>query len=127
MELEILFNKALNAHQTGDLDTAQRLYKQVLNIDPNHAASWMNLGLTYYKLGSPDKALAALNRAKQLTPNHSAVHYNIGNIYMSQGALKPAMAAYRQALRANPKFAQSSMELHEKGFATDQENLRVVP
>ena len=113
MELEILFNKALNAHQTGDLDTAKGIYKHVLAIDPNHAASWMNLGLTYNNLGSSDKALAALNRAKQLTPNHSAVHYNIGNIYMDRGALKPAIAAYRQALRANPRFADASNNLGE--------------
>ena len=119
LELEILFNKALNAHQTGNLEAAQRIYKQVLTIDPNHAASWMNLGLTYYKLGSSDKALSALNRAKQLTPNHSAVHYNLGNIYMNQGALKPAMAAYRQALRANPKFADASNNLGETFIRQD--------
>ena len=113
LELEILFNKALNAHQAGDLEAAQRIYKQVLAIDPNHAASWMNLGLAYNNLGSSDKALAALNRAKQLTPNHSAVHYNMGNIYMDRGALKPAIAAYRQALRDNPKFADASNNLGE--------------
>ena len=113
LDLETLFNKALNAYQTGDLDAAKGIYKQVLIIDPNHAASWMNLGLTYNKLGSSDKALAALNRAKQLTPDKSAVHYNIGNIYMDQGALRPAMSAYRQALRTNPKFGDASNNLGE--------------
>jgi tetratricopeptide (TPR) repeat protein len=43
----IMQNKAVIYAQNGDLDKAEQLFKQVLNMDPNYMPAKLNLGLIY--------------------------------------------------------------------------------
>ena len=99
MELTVdqTLQKAISAHQSGDLQTAERLYKVILATQPNHGDANHNLGLLTLGAGQPDKALTFLNAALQV--NSQQDQYWISYIYALIGAnlLIEAQAALKEA------------------------------
>jgi tetratricopeptide (TPR) repeat protein len=63
-----LYNKALDAHTSGRLDEAERLYLAMLEVAPNAKEACNNLATIYYQRGEHDRADALLDRAMQIDP-----------------------------------------------------------
>ena len=99
MELTVdqALQKAISAHQSGDLQAAERLYKVILATQPNHGDANHNLGLLTLGAGQPDKALTFLKAALQV--NSQQDQYWISYIYALIGAnlLIEAQAALKEA------------------------------
>lgn len=104
MNLEEIFDEALDAHRAGDAERAKALYEQVLEKDPEHAGAWLNLGAVFRKDGQIDRALEALRRADRLAPDHPGVRFNLGNALADDGALDDAAMAFRDVIRLDPGF-----------------------
>ena len=113
MDLVTLFDHALEAHRSGDLNTARRIYQRIVKRNPEHASSWMNLGLVHQSLGATDEALVALKRAINLAPHHGGAHYNLGNTLRDRGETEAAIAAYKQTLDIDPEFVDAHNNLGE--------------
>ena len=102
---DTLFQRALRAHQAGDLDQAQRLYGQVLAAHPQQVNALTNLSTLYLHHGRFEEALLLVARALQIDPAQAALHYNYGNILMQAALYADAAAAYAQALALQPATA----------------------
>ena len=98
-----LTRNALAQHQAGDRSAAEALYRQALNLDPQHPDALHYLGLLYYQTGHLPLGISHLERAVQLRPDASHFHGNLGNAYRAAGQRARAVAAYQQALRLNPR------------------------
>lgn len=96
-----LFRQAIAAHQTGDLETAERLYRQLLDAAPEHAACLSNLASIVARR-APDEAERLYHRAVEIEPGLIDAHFNLGNLYRRAGRPRDAVAAYEEALRINP-------------------------
>ncbi len=132
--MEIIFQNALQFYKNGRLDEAEKLFKQILEIDPSHLESLYFLGVIAMDKGIFDIALDYLDKAHLLAPQNQdytfslAValqetgHLNealsyfktidnlpetqncIGNIYRSLGDNQKALSAFNSALEKNPQF-----------------------
>jgi tetratricopeptide (TPR) repeat protein len=99
---EALFAQGFARHQGGNLAEAERLYRQVLAMAPNHADSLHLLGLARAQSGALDEAVSLMGRAVAVRPDFALGHYNLGNALRQLGRNAEAADAYRQAIRLQP-------------------------
>ncbi|HET7930249.1 MAG TPA: tetratricopeptide repeat protein [Rhodanobacteraceae bacterium] len=95
-------NRAIHAHQHGDLELAERLYRQVLARNLGQPDALHFLGVVCHQRGHSDEAVELIQAALKGTPNHPDAHNNLGNIHNECGRLADAEACYRRALACAP-------------------------
>src|SRR5580692_1574079 len=71
-----LFNAAVAHHQTGALIEAERQYRHVLTLVPNHADSLHNLGLIALQRGGAAAAVELFDKAIKINDKVAEYHYN---------------------------------------------------
>jgi tetratricopeptide (TPR) repeat protein len=106
-----LFTDALRHHQAGRLNDAERLYRQVLAVDPRHADSLHLLGVIAHQIGRHDLAVELISKAIAINAKDASYHSNLGLAHEAQGKLDEAVACYRQALVLKPVFAEAHNNL----------------
>ncbi len=104
-------NQAMQAHQKGDLDTAERLYKKVLGLQIAQPDAMHYLGVLYHQRGCSDEAVELIRAALEITPNHPDAHNNLGNVLKESGRLAEAEASYRRALACSPDHHNAHVNL----------------
>ena len=87
---------AIQNHNAGRLQAAERIYRQILAVEPNHADAWYLLGSIAHQTGRNDVAVEYIGRAIGLNGNVASFHYNLGNTFKDQGKLEEAVACYRR-------------------------------
>lgn len=97
-----LLNQAIGAHQQGDLDTAERLYREILGLKIAQPDAMHYLGVLCHQRGRSDEAVELIRAALEITPNHPDAHNNLGNVLKESGRLAEAEASYRRALACSP-------------------------
>jgi len=64
------FQQAVDAHKTGKLQDAERLYRAILKVQPKHPDANHNLGVLALWVGKPLEALPYLKTALDTNSNH---------------------------------------------------------
>jgi tetratricopeptide (TPR) repeat protein len=72
-----LFNAAVAHHQTGALIEAERRYRHILSLAPNHADSLHNLGLIALQRGDATAAVELFDKAIKINNTVAEYHYNV--------------------------------------------------
>lgn len=93
-----LFARAAEQHRAGQLYEAARLYRQILELDPQHADALHLLGVVSLQRGRNDEAIELINRAIVLKADVAAFYNNLGNALRARGQLAESAAALRRAL-----------------------------
>jgi Flp pilus assembly protein TadD len=102
--LQNLFVSAVRLHQSGRLEEAERLYRQVLATESRHADSLHLLGVIATQRGDHDSAIALIGEAIALNDRMPPFHANLGTSLRAVGRLADAAASYRQALRLKADY-----------------------
>jgi tetratricopeptide (TPR) repeat protein len=102
---------ALQFHQRGQLAEAERIYRQVLELDPHHADSLHLLGVLAHQVGRDDIAVELIRRAIVSDKRPAAFHSNLGTAYQALGKLEEAACCYERALALDPELAEAQMNL----------------
>lgn len=102
---------AIAHHKAGNLAEAERLYRQILAVDPRHADSLHLLGVIAFHAGRPDAARALIGEAIGINPSMPEYYNNLGNVLKESGADADALAAYRRALALRPGFVDAHYNL----------------
>ncbi len=98
---------ALRQHQSGHLQAAEQIYRQILAVEPNQPDAWHLLGVIASQVGKYDVAVQCIERAISLKGSDPAFHNNLGNALKGQGKQDEAAACYRRALALKPDFAEA--------------------
>ena len=69
LPVEQLLQQAIAAHQEGKLQDAERLYRSILQSQPDHAGVNHNLGLLAVSAGKVEEALPLFENAHNAKPN----------------------------------------------------------
>ncbi|HEY1922723.1 MAG TPA: tetratricopeptide repeat protein [Tepidisphaeraceae bacterium] len=101
------FNSALQHHQAGRLQEAERLYRKVVAQRPNHADALHMLGVLSAQTGRLDVAVELIRRAIALNLNLPQAHNNLGNALRDLGQLDESIAACKQAIALSPIFPEA--------------------
>jgi tetratricopeptide (TPR) repeat protein len=102
-----IFRHGQEALQRGQLEVAERDFRQVLQLDPQSGAAYSNLGVVYMRRKQWDKALGALQKAERLMPGVAGIRLNIGLAYYRQNEFLKAIPPFEAVLREQPGQAQA--------------------
>jgi tetratricopeptide (TPR) repeat protein len=127
---------ALEIHQTGRLETAARLYQQILVQEQENSDALHLLGVLRHQQGNHSAAVELIRRAISLRPNTPAYHANLAEAYRALGQFERAVGCCRVALRLWPDFPEAlgnlgvalqSLNRHDEAIEHFQRALRVGP
>jgi len=99
-----MFQDALAHHQAGRLESAEALYRRILEIDGRHVGSLHLLGVIARHRGRHDQAEALIGAAICLDPANPAALSDLGAIRHQQGKQAEAIAAYLRTLVICPEY-----------------------
>ena len=100
-----ILQAAMGHHQAGRLAEAQALYRQILQLQPDHPDALHYLGVMAYQAGRYEIAVEHINQAIGANPSNPEFHVSLGNALMELGQLDNAAASYRKALSWQPDFS----------------------
>ena len=104
-ELHFARGTALNA--LGHHTDACATFARALSLQPNHAASWLNMGDVSVDLDDLGPAETLYRTAIGLDPALVEAHASLGYLLTRQGRLREAIEASEAAIRLRPDFAQA--------------------
>ncbi|NJK38889.1 MAG: tetratricopeptide repeat protein [Oscillatoriales cyanobacterium RM2_1_1] len=117
IEIKSLIKNAAQKHQSGQLQEAKLLYKEIFQNFPGSTdlpASCIHLypliltdyGRLLQKLGQSDQAIQFYQQAIELDPELIQAQINLGTIFQTQERLVEAAQAYQNILGLNPHLAE---------------------
>ena len=111
MTTQQTFTLAIQHHQAGRLAEAEALYRQILDVQPNHADARHHLGVIAYQLGRHEPAIEMIRQALVFDPNNPAAHSNLGEVYYSTRRFDEAVTSFRRALALKPDYPEAHYNL----------------
>ncbi|CAO3435758.1 hypothetical protein [Azospirillum endophyticum] len=84
------------------MDSAEPLYRRVLQAEPQHADTLHLLGVLNHQRNNNTQAIDLIDKAIDLAPEVADYHANRGIVLQRLGRLEQAEAAQRQALECDP-------------------------
>lgn len=103
--------RAQAAHQAGRLADAERLYREILAIDPENGPSLHGLGLVALQAGQPGAAAQLLGRAATAAPADPGVLNNWGIALARSGRASEARERFEAAVALAPRFPDALVNL----------------
>lgn len=107
MQIDERLQEGIAAHRKGDLETAQDIYLEVLNKDPEHADGLHFLGLLHFDAGRSDSAIELIQRSLEINERNTSALNNLGNILKLVGEPKAAFAAYVRAVELDSRHEEA--------------------
>lgn len=86
---------------------AESAYRRVLDLDPDHAGSHLNLGRLLHERGDPRAAEYHYRRALAAPERRGVAAFNLGVALEDQGLLDEALLAYARAIAADAALADA--------------------
>jgi Tfp pilus assembly protein PilF len=105
------FVEACAAEDRGDSQTAEHLFRQAVEAEPNMAAALTNLGNLIYRQGELEQARTFYERALQCDPAQPEARYNLANLLEDLGETELAITELRKVCAAAPEFADAHYNL----------------
>jgi predicted O-linked N-acetylglucosamine transferase (SPINDLY family) len=102
---------AFEHHQSGRLQEAEQLYRQVLLQMPDHVMALHLLGVIAQQAGRNEIAVDLIRRAVALKPELAPAHYHLGIALAGTGRFDEAIAAYRRSIGLRADHAESHCNL----------------
>lgn len=110
----------LTHHRAGRLPEAERIYRQVLEIDPDNPYALQMLGLIAHKTRKYNVAVELIEKAIGVLPSNPSFINDLGEAYRGMGSFAKAESCYRRALSLKPGYAEAhnnlGLALKEQGM-----------
>ncbi|OAN54664.1 hypothetical protein A6A04_12120 [Paramagnetospirillum marisnigri] len=100
-----LIGQGMRCHAEGDIAEAERLYRVVLDQDPENVDGLHLLGLVAHATGHLDEAARLIGLAVERKPDQAVFLSNLGNVFLSMSQPAKAEAVLRRALTIAPDHA----------------------
>ena len=95
----------------GKYDKAIEAYQRAIQIQPNYAAAYNNLGIAWQKQGKLEQAVQIYHKTLIIRPNYPQAYNNLANTLKEQGKLQGAVQAYHKAIEINPSYIDAHKNL----------------
>jgi tetratricopeptide (TPR) repeat protein len=107
IEPALIFNQALALHKAGDLIEAEKLYRQVLKVKPDHFDSLHLLGVSYLQRSRYAEAVRIIDMALKINPHSAFAHNNRGNALKELKRFDEALESHDRAIEHKPDYADA--------------------
>ena len=102
---------AIEHHQSGRFPQAEVIYRQILQVEPNHSDALHLLGMIAHQVGKTELAVEFIDKAIAANPSISIYYNNLGRALHDAGRFDDAVSSYRKALVLKPDFAEAHSNL----------------
>lgn len=102
--VDAILNQAWQAHQSGQVQAAEKVYRQITQQLPQHANAWCFLGIALHDLHRYQEAIEAYNKALQIHPDFPIALNNLGNTLRYAFRPEDAEACFRRAIQLKPDY-----------------------
>ncbi|HLO00336.1 MAG TPA: tetratricopeptide repeat protein [Pyrinomonadaceae bacterium] len=101
------FKAGRNKFEEGDLNGAVAAYRESIELQPDSAEVYLNLGLVYLKLEKNKDAVKAFKDSVRLQPDVAEAQYGLGLAYFRIARHKEAAEAFKRATTLRPDMAKA--------------------
>lgn len=88
--------------EAGDRAGAIREFESLLQVKPDHAIAWFNLGFVYEQAEQLDDAERCFRRALAIDPKIDRAWYGLGLVLIRRGLLEEAIDALKHNIKLQP-------------------------
>jgi tetratricopeptide (TPR) repeat protein len=111
-DAELWFRRGLELEEAGaPMSEAIEAYRQALELNPDAAGAWVNLGTLSYRQGELQEAETCYRQALRISPNYALAHFNLGNICEELDRLQEAVEHYQIAINLQNTYADAHYNL----------------
>ena len=111
LNIEELFNLAVQNQKKNNLVDAKKLYNKILNLHPKFIEAYNNLGLIYRSEGENAKAIQCYEKIIKINPNLIDAYNNLGIIFQKLGKIKKAKDCYEKIIKVDSNFIMAQYNL----------------
>ena len=94
---DMLHEKAESFLDTGMVEQARDIYKNITEVAPGDVDAWFMLSVTTAELGFVHEALKYSMRALELKPDDAELHYVTGSQFVAVGKITEALNSCQHA------------------------------
>ncbi len=105
------FTYGVALFQHGYLDQAEASFKQVVELKPDNAEGYYNLGTLSLRRNNLEQARAYLEKTLKLRPDYPEAWNNLGMIAAQEGMPHEAIRNFQQALTLRPDYVIALLNL----------------
>jgi predicted TPR repeat methyltransferase len=109
--LDEALTMAIAFQQRGQLDEAERVYRKVFEVVPDHADALHYAGVLAHQQGRSEEGVSLIRRSLDIDPDRPDCYNNLGIIFRALGRLDDAVAAYQHAIALDPDHANAHSNL----------------
>ncbi|MEX0599328.1 MAG: tetratricopeptide repeat protein, partial [Rhodothermales bacterium] len=113
-EVVTAFHTAIAAIEVGEDRRAEELLLRVVELAPDEAAAWANLGLLALRRNELDVAVDRLRHAQELAPNESRIRFLLGLVEATRGNAEEAITHFERARELDPRNVRAIYALAEQ-------------
>jgi tetratricopeptide (TPR) repeat protein len=120
----------------GNLALAIEHYTKAIEIKPDYADVYGNLGIAYGRLGRYQEAIEASKQAIKLKPDYAEAYCNLGNVYGNLGRYEESIESFKQAIKIKPDLAEAHYNLgnaylkldrHQEAIESYKQAIKIKP
>ena len=133
---EVLLTEAITLHQQGKWTEAERLYRELLTLNPADADVLHLLGVMALQKGAPQEAIELLAQAVRISPAYLDAHVSLAFALQDQGMHLQALASFVRALGIKPDMPDvlnrrgttlSALHRYEEALQSHEQALALKP
>ncbi|MCP4923083.1 MAG: tetratricopeptide repeat protein, partial [bacterium] len=106
-----LFDLALQSQRQGKWTHSLWLYQRLLELSPENASVYSNMGALFSSHHQFEPALALLEKSVELDPKHPGALSNLGNAYQRQGNFSQAEKHLKKSIKLAPDHFSAHLNL----------------
>ena len=106
-----MLNQASQYHQSGQYQDAEKIYQQVLQVEPDHPDANHLLGVLAYQAGQYTSAAQLISKAILNDGNQAPYYNNLGLALQAQGDNAKSEILFRQAVALDVNYAEAYSNL----------------
>ncbi|MFV0627202.1 MAG: tetratricopeptide repeat protein [Alphaproteobacteria bacterium] len=111
MGYDLLFRQAVQLHENGNLESAEKIYRQILETAPENPDVLNLLGLVAQAKGIHTEAIQLFYKAIKQAPTHAPFYYNLAISLEAWEKPLEAIEAYQNALKHSPNIPEAYLQI----------------
>jgi tetratricopeptide (TPR) repeat protein len=111
--VDLLMTRAAVAQESGDDETAKKLFDSIVAIAPDFAEAWHERAILQVDGGDDEGAMLSLQKAVTLNPRQFSALSQLGDMLEEYGNKPGALKMYRRALALDPQLEGAAKHLRE--------------